>query len=124
MCRIIHSRIWRTEVYLNSGCSGHMTGNKDHLYDFKEYKGGSVTFRGSKGYITGKGRIRVGNLDFETPKGKDSGEADISPSGLQAVETLVHVASQKTKTYTRRVKSGLKKKLDVGVSSGDRCHTP
>ncbi|GJY84069.1 hypothetical protein Tco_0497445, partial [Tanacetum coccineum] len=35
---------------------------------------------------------------FETPKGKDSGEADISPS----------------------VKSGLKKKLDVGVSSGDR----
>ncbi|GKG06405.1 hypothetical protein Tco_0326491, partial [Tanacetum coccineum] len=38
---------------------------------------------------------------FETPKGKDSGE--------------VQVASQKTKTYTRRVKSGLKKKLDVGV---------
>ncbi|GJW22508.1 putative ribonuclease H-like domain-containing protein [Tanacetum coccineum] len=57
---------------------------------------------------------------FETPKGKDSGEADISPSGLQAAETLVQVASQKTKTYTRRVKSGLKKKLDVGVSSGDR----
>ncbi|GJZ65059.1 hypothetical protein Tco_0621755 [Tanacetum coccineum] len=57
---------------------------------------------------------------FETPKGKDSREADISPSGLQAAETLVQVASQKTKTYTRRVKSGLKKKLDVGVSSGDR----
>ncbi|GKA24773.1 hypothetical protein Tco_0710806 [Tanacetum coccineum] len=58
--------------------------------------------------------------EFETPKGKDSGEADISSSGLQAAETLVQVASQKTKTYTRRVKSGLKKKLDVGVSSGDR----
>ncbi|GKG51868.1 hypothetical protein Tco_0544506, partial [Tanacetum coccineum] len=29
------------------------------------------------------------------------------------------MASQKTKTYTRRVKSGLKKKLDVEVSSGD-----
>ncbi|GJZ88569.1 ribonuclease H-like domain-containing protein [Tanacetum coccineum] len=57
---------------------------------------------------------------FKTPKGKDSGEADISPSGLQAAKTLVKVASQKTKTYTRRVKSGLKKKLDVGVSSGDR----
>ncbi|GJV54795.1 hypothetical protein Tco_1455800 [Tanacetum coccineum] len=56
---------------------------------------------------------------FETSKGKDSGEADISPSGLQAAKTLVQVASQKTKTYTRRVKSGLKKKLDVGVSSGD-----
>ncbi|GJV15548.1 hypothetical protein Tco_1360871 [Tanacetum coccineum] len=57
---------------------------------------------------------------FETPKGKDSGETDISPSGLQAAETLVQVASQKTKTYTSRVKSGLKKKLDVGVSSEDR----
>ncbi|GJV46743.1 ribonuclease H-like domain-containing protein [Tanacetum coccineum] len=44
----------------DSGCSGHMTGNKDHLDDFEECKGGSVTFGGSKGYITGKGRIRVG----------------------------------------------------------------
>ncbi|GJW72278.1 hypothetical protein Tco_0129195 [Tanacetum coccineum] len=34
--------------------------------DFEECKGGSVTFRGSKGYITGKGRIRVGNLDFDS----------------------------------------------------------
>ncbi|GKF03098.1 hypothetical protein Tco_0030021 [Tanacetum coccineum] len=44
----------------DSGCSRHMTGNKNHLNDFEEYKGGSVTFRGSKGYITGKCRIRVG----------------------------------------------------------------
>ncbi|GKC81025.1 hypothetical protein Tco_1136742, partial [Tanacetum coccineum] len=36
----------------DSGCSGHMTGNKDHLDDFEECKGGSVTFGGSKGYIT------------------------------------------------------------------------
>ncbi|GJU65062.1 putative ribonuclease H-like domain-containing protein [Tanacetum coccineum] len=35
----------------DSGCSGHMTGNKDHLDDFEECKGGSVTFGGSKGYI-------------------------------------------------------------------------
>ncbi|GKA06548.1 hypothetical protein Tco_0685772 [Tanacetum coccineum] len=38
--------------FIGSGCSGHMTGNKDHLDDFKECKGGSVTFGGSKGYIT------------------------------------------------------------------------
>ncbi|GJW39106.1 ribonuclease H-like domain-containing protein [Tanacetum coccineum] len=50
----------------DSGCSGHMTGNKDQLEDFKEFNGGSVTFGGSKGYITGKGRIRVGNLDFDS----------------------------------------------------------
>ncbi|GKF54743.1 hypothetical protein Tco_0165083, partial [Tanacetum coccineum] len=44
----------------DSGCSRHMTGNKDNLDDFEECKGGSVTFGGSKGYITGKGKIRVG----------------------------------------------------------------
>ncbi|GJS49570.1 putative ribonuclease H-like domain-containing protein [Tanacetum coccineum] len=49
----------------NSGCSGHMTGNKDHLDDFEEYKGGFVTFGGSKCYITGKGRIKVSNLEFD-----------------------------------------------------------
>ncbi|GKF02740.1 hypothetical protein Tco_0029663, partial [Tanacetum coccineum] len=50
----------------DSGCSGHMTGNKDQLEDFEEFNGGSVTFGGSKGYIFGKGRIRVGNLDFDS----------------------------------------------------------
>ncbi|GJR93321.1 putative ribonuclease H-like domain-containing protein [Tanacetum coccineum] len=43
-----------------------MTGNKDHLDDFKEFKGGCVTFGGSKGYITGEGRIKVGNLEFDS----------------------------------------------------------
>ncbi|GJR08684.1 ribonuclease H-like domain-containing protein [Tanacetum coccineum] len=49
-----------------SGCLGHMTGNKDQVEDFEEFNGGSVTFGGSKGYITGKGKIRVGNLDFDS----------------------------------------------------------
>ncbi|GJZ77830.1 hypothetical protein Tco_0642502 [Tanacetum coccineum] len=51
---------------LISGCSGHMTGNKDQLEDFEEFNGGSVTFGGSKGYISGKEKIRVGNLDFDS----------------------------------------------------------
>ncbi|GJX27690.1 hypothetical protein Tco_0235769 [Tanacetum coccineum] len=52
----------------DSGCSGHMTGNKDQLEDFKEFNGGSVTFGGSKGYITGKGRIRVGTIEYTITK--------------------------------------------------------
>ncbi|GKF48545.1 hypothetical protein Tco_0141796, partial [Tanacetum coccineum] len=32
----------------DSGCSWHMTGNKDQLEDFEEFNGGSVTFGGSK----------------------------------------------------------------------------
>ncbi|GJY14074.1 putative ribonuclease H-like domain-containing protein [Tanacetum coccineum] len=47
-------------------CSGHMTGNKDQLEDFEEFNGGSITFGGSKGNISGKGKIRVGNLDFDS----------------------------------------------------------
>ncbi|GKG17024.1 hypothetical protein Tco_0361981, partial [Tanacetum coccineum] len=30
---------------INSGCSGSMTGDKDKLSDFKEFKGGYVAFR-------------------------------------------------------------------------------
>ncbi|GJS06324.1 putative ribonuclease H-like domain-containing protein [Tanacetum coccineum] len=38
----------------------------DELEDFEEFNGGSVTFGGSKGYISSKGKIRVGNLDFDS----------------------------------------------------------
>ncbi|GKE00847.1 retrovirus-related pol polyprotein from transposon TNT 1-94 [Tanacetum coccineum] len=41
-------------------------GNKDQLEGFEEFNEGSVTFGGSKGYISGKGKIRVGNLDFDS----------------------------------------------------------
>ncbi|GJR26545.1 hypothetical protein Tco_1102777 [Tanacetum coccineum] len=41
-------------------------GNQGSTEDFEEFNRGSVTFGGSKGYITGKGKIRVGNLDFDS----------------------------------------------------------
>ncbi|GJX84130.1 ribonuclease H-like domain-containing protein [Tanacetum coccineum] len=43
----------------------HMTGNKAYLADFQDFNGGPVAFGGSKGYITGKGKIKTGKLDFE-----------------------------------------------------------
>ncbi|GKA99549.1 ribonuclease H-like domain-containing protein, partial [Tanacetum coccineum] len=43
----------------------HMTGNKAYLAEYQDYNGGPVAFRGSKGYITGKGKIKIGKLDFE-----------------------------------------------------------
>ncbi|GJX02279.1 hypothetical protein Tco_0186192 [Tanacetum coccineum] len=171
----------------DSGCSAHMTGNKDHLDDFEECKGGSVTFGGSKGYITEERPMTVDDLlqlvpklmtkkvkkmevvlkrrhvvltdseekdaknsskqgrnlqeegldemvrsimkekseEFETPtQGKTSGEADISPEGLEAAETLAKVLTQRTKTYTRKVKTGLRRKLDADeVSTGEGINT-
>ncbi|GJY18014.1 hypothetical protein Tco_0389505 [Tanacetum coccineum] len=40
-------------------------GNKAYLADFQDFNGGPVAFGGSKGYITGKGKIKTGKLDFE-----------------------------------------------------------
>ncbi|GJR59280.1 ribonuclease H-like domain-containing protein [Tanacetum coccineum] len=50
---------------VDSGCSRHMTGNKAYLAEYQDYNGGPVAFGGSKGYITGKGKIKTGKLDFE-----------------------------------------------------------
>ncbi|GJV63161.1 putative ribonuclease H-like domain-containing protein [Tanacetum coccineum] len=50
---------------VDSGCSRHMTRNKAYLVEYQDYNGGPVAFRGSKGHITGKGKIRTRKLDFE-----------------------------------------------------------
>nr|GFB57778.1 putative ribonuclease H-like domain-containing protein [Tanacetum cinerariifolium] len=44
----------------DSECSRHMTGNKAHLADYQEFKGGYVAFGGSNGRMTGKGKIKAG----------------------------------------------------------------
>ncbi|GJR58379.1 ribonuclease H-like domain-containing protein [Tanacetum coccineum] len=51
----------------DSGCSRHMTGNKDFLTDYQDIDGGFVAFGGSArgGKITGKGKIRTDKLDFK-----------------------------------------------------------
>ncbi|GJR14174.1 putative ribonuclease H-like domain-containing protein [Tanacetum coccineum] len=40
----------------DSSPNRHMTGNKAYLAEFQDFNGGLVAFRGSKGYITGKGK--------------------------------------------------------------------
>nr|GFA13787.1 ribonuclease H-like domain-containing protein [Tanacetum cinerariifolium] len=50
---------------VESGCSRHMTRNKAYLVKYQDFNGGPVAFGGSKGQITGKGKIKTGKLDFE-----------------------------------------------------------
>ncbi|GJS52249.1 putative ribonuclease H-like domain-containing protein [Tanacetum coccineum] len=65
--------IGNPEIYLqdhavvDSGCSSHMTGNKAYLSDYEDYNGGFVAFGSDPkgGKITGKGKIRTANLDFD-----------------------------------------------------------
>ncbi|GJU14865.1 hypothetical protein Tco_1142831 [Tanacetum coccineum] len=52
---------------VDSGCSSHMTGNKAYISDYEDYNGGFVAFGSDPkgGKITGKGKIRTANLDFD-----------------------------------------------------------
>ncbi|GJX25259.1 putative ribonuclease H-like domain-containing protein [Tanacetum coccineum] len=50
---------------VDSGCFRHMTRNKAYLVEYQDYNGGPVAFGGSKGYISGKGKIKIRKLDFE-----------------------------------------------------------
>ncbi|GJT22095.1 putative ribonuclease H-like domain-containing protein [Tanacetum coccineum] len=58
-------RALQNKGIVDSGCSRHMTGNKAYLAEYQDFNGGLVAFGGSKGYITGKGKIKTGKLDFE-----------------------------------------------------------
>nr|GEU33529.1 putative ribonuclease H-like domain-containing protein [Tanacetum cinerariifolium] len=52
---------------INSGCLRHMTGNISYLSDFEEINEGYVAFGANPkgGKIIGKGKIRIGKLDFD-----------------------------------------------------------
>ncbi|GJT39948.1 putative ribonuclease H-like domain-containing protein [Tanacetum coccineum] len=55
-------RALKNKGIVDSGCSRNMTGNKAYLAEFQDFNGGPVAFGGSKGYITGKGKIKTGGL--------------------------------------------------------------
>ncbi|GJY18955.1 putative ribonuclease H-like domain-containing protein [Tanacetum coccineum] len=59
--------ILQDHAVAESGCSSHMTGNKAYLSNNKDYNGGFVAFGSDPkgGKITGKGKIRTANLDFD-----------------------------------------------------------
>nr|GFA40662.1 ribonuclease H-like domain-containing protein [Tanacetum cinerariifolium] len=61
----VHPHVNKDIGIVDSGCSRSMTGNKEKLADFVQVKGGTVTFGGGDGKITGKGTIRTSTLDFE-----------------------------------------------------------
>ena len=52
------------EWIMDSGCSFHSTHDKEVLFDFKEYEGGSVLMaNNTQGSIKGMGKIRIQNSD-------------------------------------------------------------
>nr|GFB29794.1 hypothetical protein [Tanacetum cinerariifolium] len=58
-------RALKDKVIIDSGCSRHMTGNKAHLNDYQEFKGGSVAFGGSNGRIISEGKIKASSFNLK-----------------------------------------------------------
>ncbi|GKD38053.1 putative ribonuclease H-like domain-containing protein [Tanacetum coccineum] len=58
-------RALKNKGIIDSGCSRHMNGNKAYLAEYQDYNDGPIAFGASKGYISGKGKIKIGKLDFE-----------------------------------------------------------
>nr|GEY01564.1 hypothetical protein [Tanacetum cinerariifolium] len=56
---------YKEKGVIDSGCSRHMTRKKCYLTDFEAYDGGFVSFGDGKGRISGKGKIKIGKLDFD-----------------------------------------------------------
>nr|GEV84632.1 ribonuclease H-like domain-containing protein [Tanacetum cinerariifolium] len=79
---------------VDSRCSRHMIGNKAHLTDYQEFKGGSIAFGGSNGRITGKGKIKAGSKELVSPKqmalGKDNSNPLIVDSLLKTIWLSLH----------------------------------
>lgn len=45
----LHAKIQLSTWIIDSGCSNHMTGNKDKFINLKNYDGGSMKFAGEDG---------------------------------------------------------------------------
>ncbi|GJT66788.1 putative ribonuclease H-like domain-containing protein [Tanacetum coccineum] len=61
-------RALQNKGIVDSGCSRHMSGNKDYLAEYQDFNGGPVAFSRSKCYIAGKGtedNIDAGNYEIE-----------------------------------------------------------
>ncbi|GJX10284.1 putative ribonuclease H-like domain-containing protein [Tanacetum coccineum] len=58
-------REYKEKGVIESGFSRHMTRNKCYLTKYKDYDGGFVSFGDGKGRISGKGKIKIGTLDFD-----------------------------------------------------------
>nr|GEU84503.1 hypothetical protein [Tanacetum cinerariifolium] len=74
---------------VDNGCSRHITGNKAHLADCQEFKGGSVTFGGSNRRITGPKEANH-NACTEANDDQDGNleEIDLRDKHLEELEKL------------------------------------
>ncbi|GJZ09398.1 hypothetical protein Tco_0543681, partial [Tanacetum coccineum] len=74
---------------------------KDHLDDFEECKGGSVTFGGSKGYIT---RVSTGSGPVSSAKGQREGKTPMIVEETQAPKRTKEQIQQEGASLTEAIR--------------------
>nr|GEV84166.1 copia protein [Tanacetum cinerariifolium] len=97
----VHPHVNKDIGVVDSGCSRSMTRKKEKLDDFVQVKGGTVTFGGGDGMITGKGTIRTSKLNFEN---------------VYYVEEMAHV---NFKTINKLAKNGLVASLPLNLFTNE-----
>ncbi|GJV16484.1 putative ribonuclease H-like domain-containing protein [Tanacetum coccineum] len=115
--------------FFDSGCSRHMTGNIAYLSDFKEFDGGYVAFGGGaySGRITGKGTLKIDNLDFEDDK-----TSEILKNFIKEIENLVNkkvkiIRSDNRTEFKNKVmddfciEKGIKREYSVAMILQQNC---
>ncbi|GJR95444.1 putative ribonuclease H-like domain-containing protein [Tanacetum coccineum] len=85
----------------DSGCSGHMNGNKDHLDDFEECKGRPVLLGGSKVYITGTSEVTNSAGTLQTPNANASEEEDEAEELIVVPTAVRQVGPRKSSTNSK-----------------------
>ncbi|GKB78073.1 hypothetical protein Tco_0944968 [Tanacetum coccineum] len=82
----------------DSGCSGHIPGNKDHLDDFEECKGGSVTFGGSRISMLPNTEIfeGMGNMGYPADGTFTFWKSHFTPQWRFLVHHILHCMSPKS----------------------------
>ncbi|GJU12232.1 ribonuclease H-like domain-containing protein [Tanacetum coccineum] len=88
----------------DSGCSGHMTGNKDHLDDFKECKGGSVTFGGTSEVTNSAGTLQTPHANVSKEE-DEAGELIVVPTSVKhtAAKTILRELDELAQKHLREV---------------------
>ncbi|GJU98031.1 hypothetical protein Tco_1327302 [Tanacetum coccineum] len=85
-------RALKNKGIIDSGCSRHMTGNKAYLAEFQDFNGGLVAFGGSKGYITGKGKVTPLFASMLVQPTEDEGAPSERPSEAQPTPSPTHTS--------------------------------
>ncbi|GKA11847.1 hypothetical protein Tco_0691393 [Tanacetum coccineum] len=100
----------------DSGCSGHMTGNKDQLEDFEEFNKGSVTFGGASEVTNSAGTSQTPSLNASEEKDEDV-ELIVVPSSVRNTEEKAALRKSSTNSKKDEILTKLQQEMKISSTN-------